>query len=354
MHLRSLALYNFRIYEQAYFEFSPKLNVIRGPNAIGKTSILEAIYFLMTGRSFRTAQASDLIRRDASFFCIEACFVKYDLEHYLKITYNGKDRKIVYNSTTYTSSTSLLGLLQGVVIHPDDLAIVKGSPSVRRQFLDIKLAQSDPLYVHHLTRYDRAMRQRNFLLKARSVGAIESWEHEMANSADYIIHQRVKATADLQERGGSFYNHLSSGKDQLSLTYKANGIGSVNVSDGGSLRQLFCDQYRRHRQREMDLGSTLTGPHKDDMMIFLDSKDARSFASEGQQRSCVVALRMAEWESLKAISYESPIMLIDDLGVSLDRSRRASLVAHFASLEQVFVTTTEEQILGNEEYVVTL
>ena len=350
MHLRSLSLNNFRLYEHAFFEFSPKLNVIKGPNAIGKTSLLEAIYFLMTGRSFRTAQASDLIRQGASSFCIDANFVKYGIDHTLRISYNGKERKIIYNSTTYHSSVGLLGLLQGTVIHPDDVAVVKGSPSIRRQLLDLQLAQCDPLYVHHLTRYDRAMRQRNYLLKAKSISTIESWEYEMANSADYIIRQRAKVTHDLQERGRILYSHICNGSEELALIYKANGAG--DLKEHASLRQLFCDQYRRHRQKEMDLGATLTGPHKDDIVITLSGKEARSYASEGQQRSCVVALRMAEWERLKELSYESPLMLVDDLGMSLDSSRRSNLVEFFSNLDQVFVTTTESQTLIEGEHVI--
>lgn len=354
MHLRTLHLHDFRLYEDAFFEFSPKMNVIRGPNARGKTSLLEAIYFLMTGRSFRTSQVNDLIRQGASSFSLNALFVKNGIEQNLSFYYNGKIRKVTHNATTYSTSIGLLGLLQGAIVHPDDASIVKGGPGGRRHLLDLQLAQIDPLYIHHLTRYERAMRQRNHLLRAKSTAAIESWEYEMANAAAYVVRQRAGAVLDLQEEGKSLYSCICGGTEELSLTYKAHGTGDSMPLGTDELRQLFCSQYQRHRRREMDIGATLTGPHRDDMVIALGAKEARAFASEGQQRSCLVALRLAEWRRLKALSYETPLMLIDDLGMSLDLSRRSQLIEHFKSLEQVFVTTTEEIPLSDNEHVISM
>lgn len=354
MHLRALHLHNFRLYEDAFFEFSPKVNVIRGPNARGKTSLLEAIYFLMTGRSFRTAQATDLIRQGASFFCLEASFVKHDIEQKLRLYYNGKERQVTYNSTSHSSWMALFGLLQGAIVHPDDAAIVKGAPAGRRHVLDLQLAQVDPLYVHHLTRYERAMRQRNYLLRAKSTSSIESWEYEMANAASYVIQQRTKAVHDLHKHGKILYNHICGGSEELSLLYKAHGTGDQIPFEMDKLRQIFLDQYQRHRPREMDFGTTLTGPHKDEILISLGNKEARTFASEGQQRSCVIALRLAEWERLKTISMETPLMLVDDLGMSLDLSRRRQLIDFFGTLEQVFVTTTDEMHFLQHEHVISI
>lgn len=354
MHLRALYLHNFRLYEEALFEFSPTVNVIRGPNARGKTSLLEAIYFLMTGRSFRAAQTTDLIRHGATFFCLEASFVKHGIEQKLRVYYSHKERKILYNATPCSSPLSLLGLMQGVVIHPDDAAIVKGAPTGRRHLLDLQLAQTDPLYVHYLTRYDRAMRQRNHLLKAKSALTIESWEYEMANAAAYVIHQRACRVDGLQQKGKELYSRICGRNEELSLSYKANGAGAHHLLEieSGTLRSLYCDQYARHRSREMEMGATLTGPHKDDIGIMLAGKEARSFASEGQQRSCVVALRLAEWERLKSASHENPIMLVDDLGMSLDSARRSHLLDYFNEAGQVFVTTTEERPLLAEEHAI--
>lgn len=354
MYLTALYLHNFRLYEEARFDFSPLVNVVRGPNARGKTSLLEAIYFLMTGHSFRTSQIKDLIRHGASHFYLEATFIKHAVEQKIRVYYSPAEKRITYNSTPCSSFSSLLGILQGTVIHPDDAAIVKGAPTARRQLLDIQLAQADPLYIHHLTRYDRAMRQRNHLLRAKNHAAIDSWEYEMSNAAAYIVQQRSRVIEALSLQGQEHYRTICGGTETLHLTYKANGAGNAPLNDLNALRELYRNQYARHRYREMDLGVTLTGPHKDDVLITLGDNDARAFASEGQQRSCVMALRLAEWSRLNAASQEPPLLLIDDLGMSLDAMRRKHLLGHFEHLKQVFVSTTDESPLMNESCSISL
>lgn len=354
MYLKTLYLHNFRLYEEAYFHFSPGINVIKGPNAQGKTSLIEAIYLLITGRSFRTSQTKDLIKNGATHFYLEATFVKHEIEQKLRLYYSPTERSVNYNSTASPSLSSVLGILQGVIIHPDDSAIVKGAPMIRRHLLDIQLAQTDPLYIHHLTRYDRAMRQRNHLLRAKSSAAIDSWEYEMGNAAAFIVQQRALTIEALNIQGQEHYRTICNGTETLQLSYKANGAGDHSLENLNILRDLYRNQYRRHRSREMDLGSTLTGPHKDDILITLNENDARTFASEGQQRSCVTALRLAEWSRLKDLSHEPPLMLIDDLGMSLDSSRKKQLIGHFKNLKQVFVSTTEESILVENEHSISV
>ncbi len=338
MHLRTLYLQNFRLYSEAAFDFTPGINTISGPNASGKTTVLEAIYLLMTGRSFRTAQLGDLIRQGSPYFYVEAAFLKHEVEQRIKISYDGKERKIFFNSSPCRSPSDLLGLLQGALVTPDDAALVKGAPALRRQYLDMQLAQVDPLYVHHLTRYHRAMRQRNCLLKAKNGNGIESWESEMAKAAAYVSLHRAKAIQELQAISRPLQEKLSGSDAALSLKYQT---AAPLQSD---LAFYYSELYRKNRRREMDLGMTLHGPHKDDIAILLGEQEARHFGSEGQQRSCVAALRLAEWERLKQQSNELPLMLIDDFGISLDNERKERLMQHIAQLSQVFLTSTEEGI----------
>lgn len=342
MFLRTLYLHNFRCYPEAFFEFSPGINAIYGANARGKTTILEAIHVLITGRSFRTSQLADLIRLNTESFCIEASFVKHNIEQQLRISYNGKERKAYHNQTLYPSTSSLLGLLQGAVIAPDDAALIKGSPIVRRHFLDLQIAQTDPLYVHHLGRYTRAMRHRNALLRAKRQATIDSWEHEMATSATYLTSQRYRAICELETRGQPLHHALSGHFENLHLTYKTPAPFTEETS---ALRSYFLGQFQKHRDREMIFGSTLTGPHRDDLIISIDQKEVRFFASEGQQRSCVTTLRLAEWDRLQNLTDESPLMLVDDVGVSLDDSRKGKLLDHVRQLGQVFLTSAQELAL---------
>lgn len=339
MLLRTLYLHNFRAYKENFFEFAPGINTIYGANAQGKTTILEAIYLLITGSSFRTSQISDLIRMGEFFFYIEASFVKQGIEQKLRFSWDGKERKIVYNNTNLSSTSNLLGLLQGVVITPDEISLIKGAPLTRRLFLDLQLAQADALYVHHLTRYNRAMRQRNSLLRSKNLVTIESWEYEMANSAAYVVQERLRALSALQMSSKLLHRDLSGEEFDLNLIYKS---GSAHLEQLSALRQYYLDSYQKLRYREMDLGYTLSGPHKDDFLIAIGDKDARFFASEGQQRSCVTALRLAEWTRLYGLCNEKPLMLIDDIGTSLDDGRKARLFAHLPNLGQIFITSTQK------------
>ena len=337
MFLRSLYLHHFRNYADAYFTFNPGINVIYGDNGQGKTNLLEAIYFLIAGHSFRNVQGSDLIFREQPNFFIEANFVKRGIEQKLRISFNGKERRVIYNNTVCSSISDLLGLLHGVVMTPDDATLVKGSPQIRRQFLDVHIAQYAPLYVHHLTRYNRAMRQRNHLLRAKNLVSIESWEHEMSKAAAYITKQRDASLQDLNAKGLLLHQMLSGPQETLALHYKTS---APHQESEQIVRQYYQDQYASQRRREMDLGATLSGPHKDDVTILINHQDARYFASEGQQRSCTTALGLAKWACLQKLTEESPLMLIDDIGTSLDNRRRVNFLNQLSGLGQVFISAT--------------
>ena len=344
MILRSLYLHRFRNYEEAYIEFGPHVNLICGLNAQGKTTLLEAIHYLMVGRSFRASQNQELIKQGCSSFYIEGTFSKHGVEQKLRMSFDGKERKIIYNSTPLVATSSLLGILQGVLITPDDIQLIKGSPLLRRQFLDLQIAQIDPLYVHHLTRYTRAMRQRNQLLKAKQSTTMTSWEHEMSQSAAYLTLQRSQAIKDLQRECQSFHSYLTGNSDPLGLNYKTTQLEDATLPER---RQYQLTQLQKNRIREMALGYTLTGPHKDDVLISISGKEARDFASEGQQRSCATALHLAEWHRLQRLGDVIPLMLIDDVGTSLDGSRKQRLLEQLKNLGQVFLTTTEEKLLDH-------
>lgn len=338
MHLSALHLHRFRSYKEAYFEFAPLLNLICGPNAQGKTTILEAIYYLMTGRSFRAHSQKDLIKLESDSFYIEAHFSKHEVNQSLRIYFDGNERKIIHNNTPLTHTSNLLGIIQGVVMTPDDVQLIKGPPSARRLFLDIQIAQVDPLYVHHLNRYGRAMLQRNQLLKNRIKANLEIWEHEMAQAAAYIVKRRIENVEALQTYTQNFYAGLTDKEEKVSLEYRS---GAASCNSSKEIKEYYLRQYVKNRDREIILGYTISGPQKDDLWIGIEGQDSRYYASEGQQRCCVIALRMGEWERLKQISEEIPLLMIDDVGVSLDMERRKRFLDKLAYLAQTFLTTTE-------------
>lgn len=331
MQLRSLQLKNFRSYSDARFDFSEGVNVISGANAKGKTTILEAIYLLISGHSFRTAHMQELIKHGEEAFFIEAYYLKHGIEQRLAIAYGQNLLKVIHNSSQTSTLVTLFGALSGVVMAPDDAALVKGSPQVRRRYLDLQIAQSDPLYIHYARRYKRALRQRNALLKARSSAAIEGWEEEMATAAAYISKERSGALAALSSAAATQYQKLTGEQQPLSMRYAPTLSG-----------EDYLAQYQRMRKRELEVGYTLKGPHKDDFIVAIGDHPVRHFGSEGQQRSCIAAMRLSEWSRLKEKLSASPLMLVDDIAIGLDPNRCARIYEELSTLSQVFLTTTEE------------
>lgn len=337
MKLRHLRLFNFRGYEDTSFAFSPGINHIVGPNAVGKTSVLEAIHLLMCGSSFRTSQNSELIRYNTPSFYVEGVFEKHGVEQTVKIAYDGSRKKIVINSTQCHSYTNLLGVILGVVFTPDDAALVKGVPGGRRQFLDLHISQFDPLYVHYTSRYQRAMKQRNSMLRQGLLKAIFPWEEEMANAAAYLTEKRRQVVQELEITSRGIYQKLGCEATPLTVSLKST-LGRYETT---AIKELFLGMMERNRSKEREAGITFVGPHKDDVLFGIGDKELKVFGSEGQQRSCVAALRLATWERLKERSMVKPLMLVDDVGMSLDMNRQGKLSDHLANLGQVFLTSTE-------------
>ncbi len=333
--IKSLYLKDFRNYKEAMVHFSPTINLIWGDNAQGKTNLLEALFLFITGRSFRTSHLNELIRFGAKSFYLQLVFEKNGIEQTLKFSFDGKERKIIHNATSLPSLSALLGILNGVVLSPEDRALIKGGPSLRRQFLDILQSQAKPLYLSHLSRYSRAMQQRNHLLKNRNLSTLDIWEAQMADAAALLTQMRAQTVEELENLSQS----EALGSDQLKLSYRTQAHALLKESPV-TLTSFFLQQFLKHRSREFELASTLTGPHRDDIYILVQDKEARHFASEGQQRSCIAALKLAEWKWIKAITGTPPLFGIDDLGVSFDSSREQELFQKMSDLgSQVFITS---------------
>jgi DNA replication and repair protein RecF len=336
MFLKRLLLRNFRNYKYAEVAFSPWINLIQGENGQGKTNLLEAIHFVSTGRSFRTHSLSDLISFGQDFFYLEAEFYKENVTQTLKVYYDENTRKVQYNETVYASLNCLLGILPSVLLSPDDLSLVSGNPAERRRFLDLHIAQIDPLYVHHLGRYFKAMKQRNHLLRSKSESAIQAWEQMMAQSATYLVQKRQQTTAALKTPSSHWMEILSRKQDSLKINYQS----SLSLPlDHYDMALHFQQVWHKMRPKEMHIGATLVGPHRDDLIIHLTDKPAKIFSSEGQKRSCISSLRFSEWEQMSEILGYAPILGIDDFEIQLDKERRGQLKDHLSRFKQVFLTS---------------
>jgi DNA replication and repair protein RecF len=225
---------------------------------------------------------------------------------------------------------------------PEDEQLIKGSPQGRRKFLDIMLSQIDPLYVRYLFRYYRSMKQRNVLLKDRNFSLIAPFENQMAQSGAYIISKRESLVGYLQPYCQHYHTLLSESKEVFTLTYKP--FLNMEEQDIQSKQQQLLEIFSKDREREALFGSTLKGPHKDELSFSIDNQQAKSFSSQGQKRCCLASLKLAQWHHLKDQVGETPLLLIDDFGTSLDPSRSERL---FNIVEnsgaQWFLTMPENQ-----------
>lgn len=337
MILNRLLLRNFRNWANATVVFSPGVNLIQGENGQGKTNLLEAIHFISTGRSFRTSSLSDLIQFGQRFFYLEAHFVKDGVAQVLKVYYDENTRKVQYNQTIHPTLTSLLGILPIVLLSPDDLSLITGSPVERRRFLDLHIAQTDPLYVNFLGRYFKAMKQRNHLLRMKNGNGIEPWEEIMAQSASCLVQKRKEAILALSSPCSAWIQALSRGTDAMTLRYESSP--APPGKNGILTAEYFQKTWQKNREREMLTGSTLSGPHRDDFCIHLDDKPAKTWSSEGQKRSCISSLRFAQWEEMAGTIGHPPLLGIDDFGIQLDSERQNQLKTHFPRFHQVFLTS---------------
>ncbi len=333
MHLHSLRVASFRNFDSFTLHCEPGINWIYGPNAIGKTSLLEAIYLCIAGRSFRSSKPAEMIQHTKEAYAIDLLFSKHEVMQRLHVKQSAAERKLSLNKTPYPTFAALLGTLPGVIFTTEDLNLIKGSPSYRRLFIDLQLAQSDPLYVYHLARYQRALKQRNALLKAQKAQSLAIWDHEMAKAASYIMQQRRITLSKLEACAKDILLSLSPKKEALSIRYQA----SFPSEEASSIEKHL----HATRKRDLEKRTSQSGPHRDEILLCLEEKDARFFSSEGQKQSLVASLKFAEWQRLKQQVGESPLMLIDDIGSCLDSKRTEGLLHLLETCEQCFLSSPQ-------------
>lgn len=330
MILKSVEITNLRKIEDKVFRFNKGLNALIGQNAVGKTTVLEAIFLLISGKSFRAQRLQDLISRGQEGFQIIIHFQKQEIDHSLSYTFYKGEKSIKFNNHP---TANLYGLVLGVLLTPDDQHLIKGSPHVRRDFLDLCLSETDPLYSWHLSRYSRALKQRNALLKLKELKTIESWEHEMSRSAAYLTEQRSILVEELKPLLKERYSAVGEGSEEVSMAFDAPKIPDLSA--------FYANEYARLRSKEIIYGHTLVGPHKDDLKLLLNGEEAKHFASEGQKQTLLVALKLAEWERIRRVSSEEPLFMIDDFGMGMDKQRKERLIQLISNMNQSIITSVD-------------
>lgn len=352
MFVSRLRLSHFRNYANLDLSFSPGLNVVYGNNAQGKTNLLEAIYFLATGRSHRASRDSELIQDGYAELSVQATVTRSTGDLHLELGYGFESRKQLWiNHIPERRVARLVGSVAAVLFSPDDLQLVKGSPSGRRRFLDIELSQISQTYLHNLISYNKVLAQRNVVLKLgqHDKALMETYEQQLIEYGSQIIVRRYEAIETLSTIAEGYHKILSEGKEHLEITYQ-HSLGSPpvplttkTVADG--LYVLFAQR----RPEEVRRQTTLVGPHRDDLLFSINGKDVRLYASQGQQRTVVLALKLSELEYMQQQIGEPPVLLLDDVASELDPRRRHYLLSTVRSGIQTFISCTDlEDLLVRE------
>ncbi len=343
MRLQSLNIRQYRNITEARLEADEGVNIFFGQNAQGKTNALEALWLFTGGKSFRGAKDRELPQFESDKAVLEASFYAEDREQTAKIVID-KNRHYFVNDIEQTKISNLVGRFPAVIFSPDHLQLVKEGPEGRRAFLDAAICQIRPAYIKDLTSYYRVLSQRNAVLKEWKYSPNESLldilTQQVAKFGQQIVKERLNYTNCLINKVSSRYAGLSSDRETLSIAYEP-GKEYDTESERHRTDQLLT-MLQEKKKADIEAGFTSVGPHREDLQIKIDQLSARSFGSQGQQRSAVLALKLAEAEILKEQTGECPMVLLDDVMSELDTSRQEYIVNQLDGW-QVFITCCEPE-----------
>lgn len=342
MIIRRFAAENFRNIKKCDIELSDGVNVLLGDNAQGKTNAVEGIYLFARGRSFRTSSDADLIKFGETGFRLSLEYSDKTGKQSLEYAYVDGKRLRKKNGYKVTRVSEMIGGFRAVIFYPDNLGLIKGGPEERRAFLDVAIAQCHPEYLGYYGYWRRAQTERNCLLKFMQSGMpvdrreLDSWSASLAEYSSFIQMYRREYVERLSAPAADFMADISSGHENMTLTY------SSDIREEFETREAVRDEYyrifRSDTEHEAAAGTTLCGIGRDDLIVSVDGVRMRSFSSQGQQRSAVLSLKLAEGEVCRMISGEYPVFLFDDVLSELDSARRDFVMRRTAG-KQVIITS---------------
>ena len=350
MKIKSLKLLYFRNYLSANIESHPSLNVLVGNNANGKTNIIESIFCLALGKSYRTKSDSECIMFGETATAMSCVVYKNNknLDIMLGINNKGKSAKIA--GLKKTKLTDFVGELNVVLFSPEDLQIVKGSPALRREFINREFYQFSRVYHKYYLMYQHLLKQRNSYLKdmrknpkdEMSLAYLETITSQLAKVAMYITKERVSFVHEISTLTYRNMLNISNGQETLKIKYKSSVLESLNITDVNDINFTEENLVKVMMNKSFDdimRGSTKIGPHQDDLEFYINDLDAKMYASQGQQRSIVLSLKLAEINYLKSKTGTYPVLLLDDVLSELDKNRQLKLLDAINENVQTFITT---------------
>lgn len=338
-----LKLKGFRNYQDEQFNFSPRLNLFFGENGQGKTNIIEAIYYLTVTRSFRTNRDQELTNWNDNYFFIKGTFIKGDFKDELQVSYRSGTPLNVKINRENQNRFDHLQKYPVVVFSPDDLLLIREGPSIRRRFLNLEGSRLSPVYFSDLRAFQRVLQQRNSLLKEgyknryKVSRSIEPWNESLASLGTNIIQARVKNIKALEEEAKKFFHQMTEGSESLELEYACD---IDCCSDYKETKSQFLSLLSSKYDQELRRGSSLVGPHLDDLKIMINGHDTRKYSSQGQKRTAALALKMAEVNLFKRKHEKMPIILLDDVFSEFDQYRKQYFLDYLKeNTGQCFITT---------------
>lgn len=339
MVIKTLSLKNFRNYESQTFTFDKGINILTGNNGQGKTNCAEAIFFLCTGYSPRANKDSLVIKAGEEHAEISGVALSEYGDVSVKIQFNKNDKKNVYvNGLQVLKIGELMGNIHSVFFNPQELKLVQESPEDRRRFMNISLSQMSKNYFYALARYNKILSQRNNLLKNPDISIIKEtlpvWDVQLSKEAAKIILARNNFLKEITPIAQEKHAFLTDGKEILTMKTESGYSG-----DEQEIATFLFADLKANLQKDLRLGYTSIGPHRDDIKFSLNGTDVRLYGSQGQQRTVALSIKLAETESFKARFGEYPILILDDVLSELDKKRQRKLIASLDNLQTIFTAT---------------
>lgn len=341
MQITEISLKNFRNYQDASLQFDPHTNCLIGDNAQGKTNMLEALYICAFVKSFKNAKDSDIIGHDQNSAQIKLNFIKNKRQQLIEVDLQKDDKKIIkLNGVIINRHVDLIGTLNIVFFSPDDLKLIKGGPAERRRFIDREIAHLSKRYLDDLMYYNKVLNQRNRLIKQikennAQVSMLTIWNEQLAHYGSAVIKRRLNYLNQLNQVATEVHAQISDQRESIKLSYET----SFDTVEADNIENQLLKQLTNAQTRDIKYGYTTTGPHKDDIKITIDQRDARKYASQGQQRSIALSMKMSEIRIIESTIKEKPILLLDDVMSELDAHRQTTLIKMIKDTQTVLTTT---------------
>ena len=344
MIVKSLGIRNFRNHVLGEYEFGDGLNIITGPNASGKTNIVEAIYYLSLARSFRGVEDADIINHKSEISQVDAVVVEGSIKRNIRILITKRGRSVLVNGKKVSRLSELSKCVNVLLFEPKDVMLFRGSPKERRNFLDINLSKQFPIYLEYISRYEKALKQRNEILKSGNIdkNLLDASTETLVKYAGPIINYRAMFVKDINDILIKITHALTGVRDKIEITYRP----FVNMSS--DYQSIALEAFNRSLESDLRHKATSIGIHREDISVSLNGKEIGTYGSQGENRLVALALKLSPY-FLITDKDRKPVVVLDDVMSELDPKHREQLIKFLRKFEQVFITDTKLEIEGSTQ-----